>query len=572
MKGGARAVATASSTSATTAATPRDPPQTAARSWSAGTSGGALRLRLRALLLDARGRVRAGLHRQHRRLRLLVRGEQRQARVAAQDRRLCVLVARRARARAAADRLHRLLRRQALRVQRRVRRGALERNSGGKISGGADDHRRPRLLLEPTAAIDRGLGARTGQTVWKSGPRGVQPGRSPTAGGSTSRLLEPLHARRARARRAGQARVGVRDPRRARAARATARKAARPRTARARIIGAPGRRGASGAAWGGAWRPRKRAVARNRSPRREQAARSASPAHGRTVCRVPRQLVCFTRSPTTGRSAGRASRSASAADRDPGGREVRLRLGHRGLPVVEDRGAQRRVGAGLAAPRPGGRARRRRPRRSRARRPPPPPPASARGRSRPSCRRGPCSSAGSPPRRARRPRAPTRPRRARSACGRRRRRPPSRRRPRGAFASIASTTHCAPNRSASSSISSGRATAAELTETLSAPASSTACASSTRADAAADRERDEDVVGGAPRELDDRVALLVRGGDVEEDELVRALGVVALGQLHRVAGVAQVDEVRALHDAPAVDVEARDDALVVHASQARQRL
>ena len=37
--------------------------------------------------------------------------------------------------------------------------------------------------------------------------------------------------------------------------------------------------------------------------------------------------------------------------------------------------------------------------------------ASARGRSRPSCRRGPCSSAGSPPPRARRPRAPTRPRR-----------------------------------------------------------------------------------------------------------------------------------------------------------------
>src|SRR3954468_14761231 len=46
-------------------------------------------------------------------------------------------------------------------------------------------------------------------------------------------------------------------------------------------------------------------------------------------------------------------------------------------------------------------------------------------------------------------------------------------------ASIASTTHCAPNTSASSPISSGRCTAAEFTDPLSAPASSTACASAT---------------------------------------------------------------------------------------------
>src|SRR3954469_24045467 len=42
---------------------------------------------------------------------------------------------------------------------------------------------------------------------------------------------------------------------------------------------------------------------------------------------------------------------------------------------------------------------------------------------------------------------------------------------------MASTTHWLPKTSASSPISSGRATAAELIETLSAPASSTACAS-----------------------------------------------------------------------------------------------
>src|SRR5262245_31291824 len=128
------------------------------------------------------------------------------------------------------------------------------------------------------------------------------------------------------------------------------------------------------------------------------------------------------------------------------------------------------------------------------------------------------------------------------------------------FASIASTTHWAPNVSASSFISSGRATAAELTETLSAPASSTACASA-RADAAADRERDEHVVGRPPRELHDRLTLLVRRRDVEEHELVRTLGVVTLRQLDRVPGVAQPDEVGALDHAALVHVEARDHAL-----------
>jgi len=84
------------------------------------------------------------------------------------------------------------------------------------------------------------------------------------------------------------------------------------------------------------------------------------------------------------------------------------------------------------------------------------------------------------------------------------------------------------------------------------------------ADPAADRERYEDVVGGAAGELDDRLAALVRGGDVEEDELVGALGVVALGQLDRVAGVAQPDEVGPLDDAAGVDVEARDNAFEDH--------
>ena len=66
--------------------------------------------------------------------------------------------------------------------------------------------------------------------------------------------------------------------------------------------------------------------------------------------------------------------------------------------------------------------------------------------------------------------------------------------------------------------------------------------------------------------LRDRVALLVRGGDVEEHDLVGALAVVVRGELDGVAGVADVDEFDALDDAARVDVQAGDDALVVHAS------
>ena len=87
------------------------------------------------------------------------------------------------------------------------------------------------------------------------------------------------------------------------------------------------------------------------------------------------------------------------------------------------------------------------------------------------------------------------------------------------------------------------------------------------AQAAADREGDEHLLGTARGQLDDDVAPLVRRGDVEKDQLVGAFAVVARRQLDRVAGVAQPDEVDALDDAPFGDVEAGDDAL---AQQGRQ--
>ena len=85
-------------------------------------------------------------------------------------------------------------------------------------------------------------------------------------------------------------------------------------------------------------------------------------------------------------------------------------------------------------------------------------------------------------------------------------------------------------------------------------------------DAAADRERDRQFGGGALDQLENRPAPLQRGGDVEEHELVGAELRVARRELDRLAHLAQVDEVDALDDPPAGDVEAGDHALLDHAS------
>ena len=80
------------------------------------------------------------------------------------------------------------------------------------------------------------------------------------------------------------------------------------------------------------------------------------------------------------------------------------------------------------------------------------------------------------------------------------------------------------------------------------------------AHSAADGQRDEDLLGGAAHHVVGRLPVAAARGDVEEGQLVGALAVVGLGQLDRVAGVAQVLEVDALDDPAGVDVEAGDDA------------
>ena len=232
-----------------------------------------------------------------------------------------------------------------------------------------------------------------------------------------------------------------------------------------------------------------------------------------------------------------------SAGRVAGGGEGGLHLGDAQGAEVEDGGGEHGVGAGVD-----------RRRRSARRAPAPPraitgiddrargPAGSARGRSRPVVpsasialsRISPAPSSAAAAR-------PTRRRRGRRLCGRRAWSPRSRESvPAARRASTESTSTWLPNRSAISATSSGRWIAAVLTATLSAPARSSRSTSSTAADSPADGQRDEHLLGGARDDLQRGRAALVGGGDVEEGQLVGALGVVHPGQLDRVAGVAQV--------------------------------
>ena len=132
------------------------------------------------------------------------------------------------------------------------------------------------------------------------------------------------------------------------------------------------------------------------------------------------------------------------------------------------------------------------------------------------------------------------------------------------LASMATTMHWSPNFSAASRTKRGFFTAAVLIETLSAPASSSRRMSSTRTHPAADGEGHEAGLGGPLHHVEEDAAVLVARGDVEEAELVGAGRVIGLGGFDRVAGVPQVDEPHALHDAPVLHVEARDEADLQH--------
>ena len=84
------------------------------------------------------------------------------------------------------------------------------------------------------------------------------------------------------------------------------------------------------------------------------------------------------------------------------------------------------------------------------------------------------------------------------------------------------------------------------------------------ADAAADGERNEQLARDGADRVGQRAPRFDRRGDVEDDELVDPLGVVAARQLRRIAGGSQPFEVDAFDDLAVAHVEAGDDAFGQH--------
>src|ERR1019366_3331434 len=81
-----------------------------------------------------------------------------------------------------------------------------------------------------------------------------------------------------------------------------------------------------------------------------------------------------------------------------------------------------------------------------------------------------------------------------------------------------------------------------------------------RANATADRERYEQPLRRPAREIEHRPALLVRGADVEKDDLVGTVTLIALGELDGIADVTKPLEPDALHDTAPPYIEADDQS------------
>ena len=89
------------------------------------------------------------------------------------------------------------------------------------------------------------------------------------------------------------------------------------------------------------------------------------------------------------------------------------------------------------------------------------------------------------------------------------------------------------------------------------------------ADPPAHGQRHEADLGRPPDHVPEDLALFVAGGDVEKNQLIGSLGVIPRSDLHRIAGVTEVEEVRSLDHPAMVDVKARDDPLGQHAQPHR---
>ena len=63
----------------------------------------------------------------------------------------------------------------------------------------------------------------------------------------------------------------------------------------------------------------------------------------------------------------------------------------------------------------------------------------------------------------------------------------------------------------------------------------------------------------------------MRSSDVKEAEFVGTRCVIGLGDLHRISGIAEVDEVHALDDPAVLHVEAGDEPRLEHQRTPRRR-
>ena len=129
---------------------------------------------------------------------------------------------------------------------------------------------------------------------------------------------------------------------------------------------------------------------------------------------------------------------------------------------------------------------------------------------------------------------------------------------------MATTIAWLPQASARARTSSGSRTAAVLIETLSAPGAEQQLNVVGRRNAPSHGERREHHVGRPGDHVEHGGALLVRGGDVEERDLVGPLASRSGWRTRRIARVAQAHEVHPFDDAAVLDVEAGDDALCEH--------
>ena len=137
------------------------------------------------------------------------------------------------------------------------------------------------------------------------------------------------------------------------------------------------------------------------------------------------------------------------------------------------------------------------------------------------------------------------------------------------LASIATTMHWSPNFSAASLTKSRRRHRRGIDRHFVGAGRKQRADILDGAHAAADGERHEAGFRRAPHHVEHDAAVLVARRDVEEGQLVGAGLVIGDRRCHRIAGIAQIDEIDAFDDAAVFDVEAGNDADFEHVSRPR---